>query len=102
MNRKQRRIAAKQGKQTPSPAALGAALDPSHQIAQLLATALRHHQAGQLAEAEGHYRKILAIDLLMEAAGEREHTRNGEPRVETPSSMLVRRGCQKFLEGHYD
>jgi len=62
MNRKERRIAAKQGKQIPFPAAPGAALDPSHQIAELLATALRHHQAGQLAEAEGHYRKILAID----------------------------------------
>jgi tetratricopeptide (TPR) repeat protein/SAM-dependent methyltransferase len=62
MNRKQRRIAAKHSKQIPIAAAPGATIDPSHQIAELLATALRHHQAGRLAEAEGYYRKILAID----------------------------------------
>ena len=55
-------MAAKQGKQIPFPAAPGATIDPSHQIAELLTTALRHHQAGRLAEAEGYYRKILAID----------------------------------------
>jgi tetratricopeptide (TPR) repeat protein/2-polyprenyl-3-methyl-5-hydroxy-6-metoxy-1,4-benzoquinol methylase len=55
-------MAAKHGKQIPTAAAPGATIDPSHQIAELLATALRHHQAGRLAEAEGYYRKILAID----------------------------------------
>src|SRR6516164_4239078 len=59
MNRKQRRMAAKQGKQIPIPATQGAT---SVRIAELLTTALRHHQAGRLAEAEGYYRKILAID----------------------------------------
>src|SRR6516165_10069240 len=44
MNRKQRRAAAKSG----SPAT------------QLLATALRLHQAGQLAAAEACYRQVLA------------------------------------------
>src|SRR5215472_680991 len=59
MNRKQRRLAAKQGKQIPIPATQGAT---SVRIAELLATGQRHHQAGQLAAAEGYYRKILAID----------------------------------------
>src|SRR5215471_7716023 len=59
MNRKQRRMAAKQGKQIPIPARQGAT---SVRIAELLATGQRHHQAGQLAAAEGYYRKILAID----------------------------------------
>src|SRR6516164_6376962 len=59
MNRKQRRMAAKQGKQIPIPARQGAT---SVRIAELLATGQRHHQAGQLAAAEGSYRKILAID----------------------------------------
>src|SRR5258708_4868091 len=62
MNRKQRRMAAKHGKQIPLPAAPGTTIDHSRQIAELLAAALRHHQAGQLAQAERHYRKILAID----------------------------------------
>ena len=31
-------------------------------VAQLFATALRHHQAGQLADADLHYRQALAID----------------------------------------
>src|SRR5437870_6003479 len=62
MNRKQRRMAAKHVKQIPIPAALGATIGPLYQIAELLATALRHHQAGRFAEAEGYYRKILAID----------------------------------------
>ena len=60
MNRKQRRMAARQGKQSPGPP--GATIDASVRIAELLTTALRHHQAGQLAEAEGYYAKILAID----------------------------------------
>jgi tetratricopeptide (TPR) repeat protein/2-polyprenyl-3-methyl-5-hydroxy-6-metoxy-1,4-benzoquinol methylase len=55
-------MAAKQGKQIPIPAAQGATLGLSVRIAELLATAQRHHQAGQLAVAESHYRKILAID----------------------------------------
>src|SRR6516225_4596812 len=59
MNRKQRRMAAKQGKQIPIPARQGAT---SVRIAELLATGQRHHQAAQLAAAEGYYRKILAID----------------------------------------
>jgi hypothetical protein len=62
MNRKQRRMAAKQGKQIPTPAVQGATIGPSHPVAELLATALRHHQAGRLREAEGYYRRILAID----------------------------------------
>ena len=54
-------MAAKQGRQIPI-SAPGAASNASHQIAELLDTALRHHRAGRLAEAEGCYRKILAID----------------------------------------
>jgi tetratricopeptide (TPR) repeat protein/2-polyprenyl-3-methyl-5-hydroxy-6-metoxy-1,4-benzoquinol methylase len=53
MNRKQRRMAAKQGRQYPRPPV---------RIAELLATAQRHHQAGELAEAECYYRTILATD----------------------------------------
>jgi tetratricopeptide (TPR) repeat protein len=49
MNRKQRRIAAKQG---------GV---PSGPFAELLGTALRLREAGQLIEAEVGYRKVLAI-----------------------------------------
>jgi tetratricopeptide (TPR) repeat protein/2-polyprenyl-3-methyl-5-hydroxy-6-metoxy-1,4-benzoquinol methylase len=44
------------------PAAAGTGVGASARIAELMATALRHHQAGQLAEAERHYRAILAID----------------------------------------
>ncbi len=62
MNRKQRRSAAKQGKQTPIPAAPGASAGRSIRIAELFAAAQRHHQAGRLAEAERHYKTILAID----------------------------------------
>ena len=61
MNRKQRRTAAKLG-QTTAPAGRDPAIAPSSRIAELLAAGQRHHQAGQLAEAEGCYRKILAID----------------------------------------
>jgi tetratricopeptide (TPR) repeat protein/2-polyprenyl-3-methyl-5-hydroxy-6-metoxy-1,4-benzoquinol methylase len=60
MNRKQRRIAAKQGK--PVATAHGIAIGPSAGIAELLALARRHHQSGELAEAESLYRKIIAID----------------------------------------
>jgi tetratricopeptide (TPR) repeat protein/2-polyprenyl-3-methyl-5-hydroxy-6-metoxy-1,4-benzoquinol methylase len=62
MNRKQRRMAAKQGKQIPIAAAQGATFGLSVRIAEFLAMAQRHHQAGQLAAAESYYRKILAID----------------------------------------
>src|SRR5258707_1208381 len=53
---------AKLGKQPPTPPQPGEPMAPPVRIAEFLATALRHHQAGQLAEAEGYYRKILAID----------------------------------------
>ena len=46
-------MAAKQGRQNPKAPV---------RIAELLATAQRHHQAGELAEAECYYRKILATD----------------------------------------
>src|SRR6516165_9120420 len=60
MNRKQRRIAAKMGQHAAaSPTAI---VSPSDQIGQLLARGQWHHQAGQLAEAEKYYRKVLAID----------------------------------------
>ena len=62
MKRKQRPRAAKQGTPIPTPAPAGAPTSSWGGIADQLATALRHHQAGQLAEAESHYRKILAID----------------------------------------
>src|SRR5258707_8343337 len=39
-----------------------AIVSPSDQIGQLLARGQWHHQAGQLAEAENYYRKVLAID----------------------------------------
>jgi tetratricopeptide (TPR) repeat protein/2-polyprenyl-3-methyl-5-hydroxy-6-metoxy-1,4-benzoquinol methylase len=55
-------MAAKSGRQPPTPAAAGASIGAPARAADLLATALRYHQAGQLAEAEGLYRKILAID----------------------------------------
>src|SRR6516162_271181 len=53
MNRKQWLIASKKGRHPPS---------PSFRTVELLEAAQRHHQAGQLAEAERHYRKILASD----------------------------------------
>jgi tetratricopeptide (TPR) repeat protein/2-polyprenyl-3-methyl-5-hydroxy-6-metoxy-1,4-benzoquinol methylase len=57
MNRKERRAAAaKQG----GNAARGASGGPD--VSQILSLAVRTHQAGQLAEAEGLYRSILAID----------------------------------------
>jgi protein O-GlcNAc transferase len=49
MNLKQRPIASKQGTKP-----------PTRWLIKLLETAQRHHQAGQFAEAERHYRKILA------------------------------------------
>jgi tetratricopeptide (TPR) repeat protein/SAM-dependent methyltransferase len=62
MNRKQRRMAAKQGRQTPIPVGPRAISNALNRVAELFATAQRHHQAGQLAAAESCYRKILAID----------------------------------------
>jgi Flp pilus assembly protein TadD len=62
MKRKQRPSAAKRGTRIPTPAPARAPTGPSVAIADQLAKALRHHQAGQLAEAESHYRKILAVD----------------------------------------
>jgi tetratricopeptide (TPR) repeat protein/2-polyprenyl-3-methyl-5-hydroxy-6-metoxy-1,4-benzoquinol methylase len=53
MTRKLRLIGAHQGRRLPG---------PSERIAALLAAAQRYHQAGQLAEAERGYRKILAAD----------------------------------------
>ena len=62
MNRKQRRIAAKLGKQGTPPVSGNATLSPSGQIPDLLARGRWYHQAGQLAEAEECYRKLLAMD----------------------------------------
>src|SRR5713101_3492104 len=56
MNRQQRRTAttkAKRGDLGNGP--------PTH-LETLLAAALGHHQAGRLAEAEQHYRQVLALD----------------------------------------
>ena len=47
MNRKERRAAGGR---------------PGGEVAALLAAAVRHHQAGELAQAEAHYRDVLAID----------------------------------------
>jgi protein O-GlcNAc transferase len=58
MNRKQRRAAKSQG--DPGRSATGGR--SSSQVAERLATALSHHQAGRLAEAESLYRQILAIE----------------------------------------
>jgi tetratricopeptide (TPR) repeat protein len=58
MNRKQRRAAKSQG--DPGRSVTGGR--PSSQVAERFATALSHHQAGRLAEAESLYRQILAIE----------------------------------------
>jgi tetratricopeptide (TPR) repeat protein/2-polyprenyl-3-methyl-5-hydroxy-6-metoxy-1,4-benzoquinol methylase len=60
MNRKQRRSAAKRGKQIP--AAQAASVGPSSQVAELFAAARRYHQAGRIAEAQRHCKTVLAID----------------------------------------
>jgi len=62
MNRKERRMAAKLGTPAVPFVAPGASVGHSAGIAELLRSALRHHQAGQLVEAECYYRRILAID----------------------------------------
>jgi tetratricopeptide (TPR) repeat protein/SAM-dependent methyltransferase len=51
MNRKERRVAGKSGRSAPAL--------PGE--AQILAAAVRHHQVGQLAEAESLYRRLLAL-----------------------------------------
>jgi predicted O-linked N-acetylglucosamine transferase (SPINDLY family) len=58
MNRKQRRMAARRGKQ---PLTLRHTTQPD-QIAELLSIAVQHHRAGKLGEAESGYRKILEIN----------------------------------------
>ncbi len=62
MNRKQRRVAAKLGKQAAPPVSGSATISPSGPIPDLLARGRWHHQAGQLTEAEACYRELLAID----------------------------------------
>ena len=57
MSRKERRAAEKQARRT---GATTAGTDAA--LSQLFATAVQHHQAGQLAQAEGAYRQILAVD----------------------------------------
>ena len=54
MNRKQRRAESKHGKSAPTSA--------SSAVQQKLVTALQHHQAGRLEEAERLYRQVLALD----------------------------------------
>jgi tetratricopeptide (TPR) repeat protein len=61
MNRKQRRAAAKQSRVQTSPHT-GAAPAVIPGLDDLFAAGLQHHQAGRLAEAERHYRQILAVD----------------------------------------
>jgi predicted O-linked N-acetylglucosamine transferase (SPINDLY family) len=56
VNRKQRRAAAKHGKQ---PVLAPSFHDQSSRFAELLSTAFQHHQAGKLDEAERGYRQIL-------------------------------------------
>jgi tetratricopeptide (TPR) repeat protein/SAM-dependent methyltransferase len=56
MNRKERRAAGKQGRNSPQSTGGGPDLRP------LVEGAVRAHQAGQLAEAERLYRNVLAID----------------------------------------
>jgi len=55
-------MAAKLGKPAAIPLWRNATITPSGQIADLLARARRHHQAGQFAEAENCCRKLLAND----------------------------------------
>ena len=62
MNRKQRRIAAKLGKQAIPSAAPGATVGPSVRIAELLAAAQQLKQQGKLDEAVARYRWALALE----------------------------------------
>ena len=59
VNRKQRRMSAKLGHHSVAPFP---SIAPSVGIAELLRRAVRHHNAGQLTEAEDYYRQVLAID----------------------------------------
>jgi Flp pilus assembly protein TadD len=59
VNREQRRRAAKLGKQASTADGI---ISQSGHIADQLARGRRHHQAGQLLQAENCYRKVLAID----------------------------------------
>jgi len=61
MNRKQRRTAAKFGLASSGPYGRVAASPVPRSAADLLAAALQHHKAGRLADAEMHYRQILAV-----------------------------------------
>src|ERR1700719_3597112 len=60
MNRKQRRAAGKQGGARPGGPSAGAPLTAA--LAEIEASALAHHQAGRLPQAEACYRKILAAE----------------------------------------
>lgn len=62
VNRKQRRIAAKLGKQAIPSAAPGATVGPSVRIAELLAAAQQLKQQGKLDEAVARYRWALALE----------------------------------------
>ena len=61
MNRKERRLAAKQGPWA-SPSAAPPNTSPSPGVAGMVASALEHHQAGRVTEAEALYRNALAIE----------------------------------------
>jgi protein O-GlcNAc transferase len=58
VNRQQRRAAAKQGHRNLD----ARPVTNSAGVSDLFAAAVRHHQAGRLAEAEADYRKVLATD----------------------------------------
>jgi tetratricopeptide (TPR) repeat protein len=63
VNRQQRRAATKGGGTSGNaPTALALTTPPAGSTAERFAVAQRHHQAGQLAQAEQAYRQILAID----------------------------------------
>jgi predicted TPR repeat methyltransferase len=63
VNRQQRRAAAKGGVPSANaPIALAATTTPAGNTAERFAVAHKHHQAGQLAQAEAIYRQILTID----------------------------------------
>jgi hypothetical protein len=59
MNRKERRAALSRKKGTEGRSSLARTTNSAAAIHPLAAMALRHHQVGQLAEAEELYRKIL-------------------------------------------
>src|ERR1700681_3153817 len=59
MNRKQRRALGRSG--AGSGAGPAAATTPGDTLAKMFAAAVAHHRAGELIEAERHYRHILAF-----------------------------------------